>query len=345
MWKLEDISARELSAYSKVMLTKVEHRIMNPPKYPFKKDRNYKLRINSCINILTDKNLESLFVSKPVDLESINETLMKKLIPNYSVDFPRYVELKQKDRRNASENREYKRLSKKFYKINRDLGWLMGFDDIVSKDKDFSYWICKIKDAETCTYCNRQYTFTIGNKSTGYITRPQLDHWRPKSLFPLMSLSFYNLIPSCSCCNSSLKGAAVFSLGEYVHPYLQVSNNPDFSFYAVPDDADEWKLELRTTSKDPLKAKQVNQTIDAFNLKEIYAMHNSLEVKDLMTLIQKNSGSYIKTLLGSVMSDFTYISQADAIRLLLGVETTEEQLDKRPFSKLKRDLLKNAGII
>ena len=34
-----------------------------------------------------------------------------------------------------------------------------------------------------------------------------LDHFLPKSICPLVGLSFYNFVPSCSVCNEKLKGA------------------------------------------------------------------------------------------------------------------------------------------
>lgn len=51
----------------------------------------------------------------------------------------------------------------------------------------------------TCPYCNRQYTFTIDNKHTK--TAPEYDHFYDKAHYPLLAVSFYNLIPSCHTCN------------------------------------------------------------------------------------------------------------------------------------------------
>ena len=48
---------------------------------------------------------------------------------------------------------------------------------------------------DTCTYCNRNYTLDFKNLNN---SRAQLDHWFPKESFPILALSFYNLIPSCS---------------------------------------------------------------------------------------------------------------------------------------------------
>lgn len=49
----------------------------------------------------------------------------------------------------------------------------------------------------TCPYCNRSYIFTSSKSGT----RPQYDHYFPKSKYPYLALSMYNLIPCCSICN------------------------------------------------------------------------------------------------------------------------------------------------
>lgn len=155
-----------------------------------------------------------------------------------------------------------------------------------------------------------------------------------------MSLSFYNLIPSCPNCNSSSKGSAVFSLATHIHPYIQKSHNPEFDFHAMPNGSDGWELEVRSHGGTP-----VDNMIKAFKLEELYATHNSLEVQDIMDLITHNSESYLKTLFNQVQSVFPRLSQEEVIRMLLGFESNAEKLDKRPLSKLKRDLLKNSGVI
>ncbi len=52
----------------------------------------------------------------------------------------------------------------------------------------------------TCAYCLLEERWAAGLENF------ELDHFRPKSLFPQLSLSFYNLYWSCHVCNR-LKGA------------------------------------------------------------------------------------------------------------------------------------------
>ncbi len=53
-------------------------------------------------------------------------------------------------------------------------------------------------EIDTCPYCNRNYIYSLSKSSK---IKPELDHFYPKSKYPFLGLSFYNLIPSCQTCN------------------------------------------------------------------------------------------------------------------------------------------------
>jgi len=63
-----------------------------------------------------------------------------------------------------------------------------------------------------CPYCHAHHinyhvdpTATTLQKQ--YRIRPPLDHFLPKSIYPYLAVSLYNLIPSCTQCNSSIKSS------------------------------------------------------------------------------------------------------------------------------------------
>lgn len=53
--------------------------------------------------------------------------------------------------------------------------------------------------------------------------RSALDHFYCRTYFPYLGLSLYNLVPSCTRCNSSLKGRRVMRPAKIIHPYLDAS--------------------------------------------------------------------------------------------------------------------------
>lgn len=73
--------------------------------------------------------------------------------------------------------------------------------DYVSKN--FAYEICGCYGVNFCPYCNDEPIHIIDSSSKKY--RPHLDHFLPKSRYPFLGVSLYNLIPAGTRCNSYFK--------------------------------------------------------------------------------------------------------------------------------------------
>ena len=187
----------------------------------------------------------------------------------------------------------------------------------------------------TCVYCNRMYTKTVINPNK--LTRPEFDHWFPKSKYPLLALSFYNLIPSCHICNSSLKGASNLNLNDYFHPYIDDEKiiNAEIKFSYYNKSLDTYGFEMKTSSS---KGKN---TIDAFKIKEIYETHEE-EIADLRKIRDIYSESYLRNL-SSLYKGI--MSPEEVYRLAFGVYLEEAKFEKRPLSKMKKDILIELGIL
>lgn len=213
MWYLEKPSEKDLNAYKELFYEKIKKRIEK------------KVVKDISLEILLEKtNIEMLLISEPEKLYELNNKLMTEFIEDYSVD-----ELKEYQKAKEKKDGKETPLINKYDKL-KEIQKIFNYNTLVSGNKDNSYKIAEIKGRNTCTYCNRQYTITL-KKDGEFSTRPQFDHWFPKSVFPLLALSFYNLIPSCSICNSSAKGEQIFSFEELIHPYKRSS--PVLSYKSV----------------------------------------------------------------------------------------------------------------
>ena len=129
-----------------------------------------------------------------------------------------------------------------------------------------AYDLAQKLKVNVCSYCNRNYTFTIRNKSSKS-TRPDFDHFYDKGTHPILALSFYNLIPSCILCNSRLKSTAKFSINTHLHPYKDSFNDyakfklkiiNSMFFY------DEKAFELKLVTTD-IKAEKIKEFDDLFH--------------------------------------------------------------------------------
>ena len=69
-----------------------------------------------------------------------------------------------------------------------------GYEKLLDK-KDF----VKQKGLRICPYCGRSFIYSVDVNNN--CVKPDIDHFFPKSKYPYMALSYYNLIPACNTCN------------------------------------------------------------------------------------------------------------------------------------------------
>lgn len=258
--------------------------------------------------------LKQLLISEPEDLTHLNDDLVEKLnalpVPN-----------------------------KPSEQLLLDIFNYKGVFNDSSKIRAF--WLAKKIERNTCVYCNRQYIFTVEDYNEGNsmerIVRPVFDHWFPKDKYPLLSISLFNLMPSCTICNSSAKGNIDFHLDDHLHPYVHEEGKPNFTFKAskTTDKIPKWTVKIQRQ-----KDSKEDNTIKAFKLDEIYAMHGELEVSDIMYFKESYPDRYLSDLFDNLLKDSTRkMTKYDVYRMLFGTEMDSDKFLDRPFGKLKRDLL------
>ncbi len=221
---------------------------------------------------------------------------------------------------------------------------LINYDSYINTDLKGAYRsynaynLAENLDISTCVYCNRMYTKTVVNVLGKKITRPAFDHWFPKAKYPLLALSFYNLVPSCTVCNSGVKGATDFSLDKYFHPYFKNTDKIlDFNFSYDHKNYDEFSFKIETGNQFS------KNSIDAFELESIYNAHED-EIKDLRNIKYAYSEEYLKILEDQILQGVNF-DRNDVYRLAFGVHYEEAKFGKRPLSKMKKDILIELGII
>lgn len=207
-------------------------------------------------------------------------------------------------------------------------------------DKKYdAYDLAEKLDIPTCVYCNRIYTKTVISHSGKKITRPTFDHWFPQKDYPLLALSFYNLIPSCSICNSELKGSTVLALSTHFHPYYKKTSSIfNYTFSYNHKDYNKFSFKIKTNNRFS------KNSIDAFELEEIYKAHED-EIEDLRRIKDAYSEKYIEMLQNNILGTEISLDRNEVYRLAFGVHFQEEHFYRRPLSKMKKDILTELGII
>lgn len=201
---------------------------------------------------------------------------------------------------------------------------------------------------KVCPYCNRQYTSTITTKNGVGIIRPEFDHFFCQSKYPLLGLSFYNLIPSCTSCNSRLKGDKDFKLISHMHPLFEGFGDKvrfSYSYVNTLDSLEEIEKGVIITMTDPqpnstVKRKSEKHRAD-FSIETIYQEHRDI-VSELIVMAEK----YPPSLLADFKRDMGLkFAKDDVARLFLGNYVNIDHLEKRPLAKLTRDICLELGMI
>lgn len=200
-------------------------------------------------------------------------------------------------------------------------------------------------NVKTCPYCNMYYTLyanenkTVNGKGNKGITRFQFDHFYDKLHYPMLSMSFYNLIPSCPLCNQSKRNK---TLSPTYHPYKS-------------DIHKQFHFEL-TDPTGPYTAARLNDEVDVslipeygvnkadfeeyaktYHLKSLYGRHGDI-IQEVFDKAYENP--YYKN-----PANFDFLSDRDTNylkRLWFGNYMEPEEIEKRPLSKFTQDMEKQA---
>lgn len=217
-----------------------------------------------------------------------------------------------------------------------------------SYEKWKAYDLATALDVRVCPYCNRQYTFTTEEKGT----RPQFDHFFSREFYPYLSLSFYNLIPSCYICNSNLKHREKFAVDTHVHPYVEgfgstanFSIKPkDIGFITGKESSFEVVLRLnRDVPIDRATIVRINSNKRIFRMKDLYNQHKDY-VGDLIRKAVVYDDDYCQELYEKYQGTL-FNSLADVKAMILSNYVEEDKLGRRVLSKLTRDVGIELGIL
>ncbi|MBF7065576.1 hypothetical protein [Aliarcobacter butzleri] len=291
-------------------------------------------------NFYNDKNQKIVFkkeednkVKWSIDIGAINR-LIKRKLKNYpkEIDLEKLITL------------DYKELCdlKDFIDNNEDL------KELNKTQKDYFYTLYQrlkkseyIKDLNitVCPYCNRNYIFNF-KKSNSLKATAQLDHFFDKSTYPYFSISIFNLVPSCQTCNqrkSKIQNAIY-------HPFTETFNDDvkfklkliDSKFYYDKNSLEIEKKILKNEDK-------VNSHIKTFNINNLYEEHKDI-VLELIQKAQIYNESYIDKLYQKYEGTL-FKNREDVLRHITGGYIEDKDINKRPLSKLIKDISEELDLI
>lgn len=267
-----------------------------------------------------EENLKKLMISTPKDLIKIiqmyKEKYEKPIFNNKRIQF--FYNLFNDDKKEI------------------DI-FLLSIFEKYGYDKIDKLQFIKNIDLKTCPYCNRNYTFTIDEKGS---VKPEIDHFYPKSLYPFLACSFFNLIPSCPTCNGF--GAKESKDTFYVYPITNPYEikRTDFKFSISPESIEFFDVKKNQYHFDSFEIELYGNkaNLEVFKLEELYKQHKDV-VLELLIKKAYYPKSYIEEL-----KKFSF-GEDEIYRYLFCNYKKDEDLHKRPLSKLMKDISEELGLI
>ena len=177
-----------------------------------------------------------------------------------------------------------------------------------------------------CPYCNRNFV-----NSTYKRTMCDLDHFYDKETYPILAVSFHNLVPVCHACNHAKARKAIS-----YSPHNMNFNTDDllsFDYFVTGMDylSDNKQIGIEI---DCTGAFQSN--VKELKLREVYQIHSDI-VQECIKKAIRFSPEYLTNLFNTYNGLFE--SEEELYRIVFGNYMEESSYGKRPLSKLTKDIL------
>lgn len=216
--------------------------------------------------------------------------------------------------------------------------------DIMHYENDVRLVMIPIIEAlgiKACVYCNVQYALTI-NHSRGLF---ELDHRYPKSKYPFLCTSFYNLQPSCPSCNHGKRDETA-DFGLYTDDKSQLKpfhilTNP--KIYFNKRKLDQKLISVHLIASDLNNKKMVElakKHEEVFDIDGTYS-----ELTDVAEETMWRCQSYDNTYKDLFLKNFPELYDKDSLhRFIFGIYA-EGNVHKRPLTKLIRDIEEDMRVV
>ena len=219
---------------------------------------------------------------------------------------------------------------KKFWEL---VVWAMNYEGV--RDDVMPYYVKKMH-LSTCSYCNAQYAITTGEDKDGRRwAMYQLDHFKPKSKYPYLCVSFFNLQPSCANCNQyKSTDEAEFNL--YTDDKTKLE---PLHFKFTPDDI----IKFVTSGDEEIdvildgEKRIVDSQKRLFKIDLVYKEHLDV-AKEALVRMYINDKYYRKQLQASL--DYLFPNGVEAPeRFYWGNYLHPNEVHRRPLSMLIQDVV------
>lgn len=287
------------------------------------------------------QNYVGIITAKPDEMRNNIANLFRVVTAKVDLKFPHTLQVMKDDGTVSQE-------TKKFYQWVTEA---LGYDDV--QEKVFPKYVKKM-GIKSCVYCNAQYVVAAKKGGTGggksFRSTYTIDHFLPKSDYPYLATSFFNLYPACSTCNQ-MKGRKDPKFELYVKPTEPVALRNPFVFrldkhsfvkYSMSGRAEDLVVKFESRNGLPIGAVNATEYEKYFHVEKLYANYC-----DIVEEVIWKYRMYNKAGRKALMDGFAEVlpHNSDWNRFILGNYDQEKDILKRPLAKLVQDVAKQLGII
>lgn len=198
-------------------------------------------------------------------------------------------------------------------------------DQLSGKEKLKKQFFNLFENINVCPYCNRNFVNPIYKENSvvgdNKNQSPDIEHFFPKSIYPFLSLSISNLLPSCAFCNKIKSDVDTFK-HNCLSPY-EIKNS-DFRF--------DFSLDTNQVKKVKLISKTDCKNSAILHLESLYNEVHSKYTNDIFDDVLK----YPRTYKDSLKKEFK-LTESDYKELFRNYHD-EKDFNKQPLSKMTKDL-------
>lgn len=210
---------------------------------------------------------------------------------------------------------------------------------------DFLPSYFNILGIKSCVYCNSMLTVSIENEQGKTRARLQADHFHPKARYPFLSISLYNLYPTCSPCNN-IKSENEIQF-ELFSSDIYRTQSSDYSFKVIRAGIAKYLVnkninDLDFDFEEPIVSSPSKTFQELFDIKGIYNTQKDL-VEELIIKARIYNKPYKKFLMDSFPTLFNNSNLSN--RVLIGNYTERGDIHKRPMAKFTQDIARQLKLI
>lgn len=245
------------------------------------------------------------------------------------------------------------------------------FDYSNFRKSNIAVWMAEELNLKACPYCNSQYILSYDKSvkpsfmqklfAKGEDNRMkeralfEFDHFFPKSRYPYLSASFYNLIPSCKPCNNTKSGGDI-NITDYVHPYdrsfhsffeIDLSDKEVIDFILKKKNIKDIEVSINKKKNAPTNADVILRNhLKSFYLDKVYQLHKDV-VEELYLKSYYYNSSRKQELLNMEIEGTgeKLFTQSTLGRFILGNYSLESEINNRPLSKMTIDVAEKINLL